>query len=505
MTLTLFEKGRVLSPLGAFQEASILVSGGKIAGVSAAGDAGEPPPSESAPDVDRVDLSGIYVIPGFVDCHIHLTALALNKLRCDLSAAASARDVCEKMAFWAASHPDAPFLMGVDFDESRWENGQLPTKVMLDGIDDRRAVLVRRICGHVGVVNTALLKRVRFRPDLVDEEAGIIREHVLWEAGHLWEPDEDQVAASVESAIRDLHRLGITTIHDLVEPERFEAYVRGVAASSAPLRIDAMIHTNPRDLEYYRRAVAESGARDFRVIGAKCFLDGSLGARTAALNSDYADGSGWGTLLMRREVIRALAEECFEDGYVLAIHAIGDRAVDLAAKSLRDFPRGTNLFRIEHCEIAGPAQIEFLRGAPVVLSVQPNFVRNWGGAGGLYERRLGRERLRWSNRYRTFLSVGLPCVFGSDGMPAGPLYGLKGATEHPTEEERLTPEEALACCTSRPHAVGAHTRDAGTIEEGRVADFVLLDANPLTEDPDRIKVLGTIIDGEIVYDADADR
>jgi predicted amidohydrolase YtcJ len=501
MTVTLFENGRVLTPGGVFEEASILVSGGRIASVTPAGEA----PPETGPELERVDLAGIFVLPGFADCHIHLTALALNKLRCDLSGTSSAREVCEEMARWASAHPDAPFLVGVDFDESRWENAKLPTKAMLDGIDDRRPILVRRICGHAGVANTALLQRVRIRPDLVDEEAGIVREHVLWEAGHLWEPDESEVVASFEAAIRDLHRLGVTTIHDLVEPERFETYVRGVAASKAPLRIDAMIHTNPRDLEYYRRAVGESGARDFRVVGAKCFLDGSLGARTAALNSDYADGSGWGTLLMRREVVRALAEECFEDGYVLAIHAIGDRAVDLAAKSLRDFPREANLFRIEHCELAGPAQIENLRWAPVVLSLQPNFVRNWGGPGGLYEKRLGRERLRWSNRYRTFRETGLPCIFGSDGMPAGPLYGLKGATEHPSTEERLTPWEALECCTSRPHTVGAHTREAGKIEAGRLADFTLLDGNPLADDVDRIKVLGTIIDGDVVYDGETDR
>ncbi len=79
---------------------------------------------------------------------------------------------------------------------------------MLDGIDDRRPVLLRRICGHLGIANTALLKRVRFRPDLVDEDTGIVREHVLWEAGHLWEPDDGEVVASIEAAIKDLHRLG---------------------------------------------------------------------------------------------------------------------------------------------------------------------------------------------------------------------------------------------------------------------------------------------------------
>jgi predicted amidohydrolase YtcJ len=501
MQLKIFDNARLLTPGGGFSEGSLVVSGGKIASVLPAGEA---LPAQTAAEEQRVDLRGSYVVPGFVDCHIHLTSLALDKHRCDLSAAGSARRLCEMMAEWADAHPDAPLLEGVGFDESRWENAQLPTKTMLDGIDDRRPILVRRICGHIGVGNTPLLKRIRLRPEFVDEDAGVIREHVLWDAQRLWEPDDDAFVASVETAIRDLHRLGVTTIHDIVEPERFEAYVRGVSSSTAPLRIDAMIHTNPRDLEYYRGAAASSGARDFRVVGAKCYLDGSLGGRTAALNSDYADGHGWGTLLMRAEVVRALAEECFEDGYVLAVHAIGDRAIDLAAGALRDFPRGTSLFRVEHCEVTGPAQLDKLRFAPVVLSLQPNFVRNWGGPGGLYERRLGAERARWCNRFRTLLSTGVPCIFGSDGMPAGPLYGIKGAIEHPRPEEQLTAAEALACYTSRPHTVGAHSREAGTLEAGRLADFVMLDSNPLTDDVDRVKVIGTIIDGDIVYSA-ADR
>jgi len=190
--------------------------------------------------------------------------------------------------------------------------------------------------------------------------------------------------------------------------------------------------------------------------------------------------------------LRALAEECFEDGYVLAIHAIGDRAIDLAAKSLRDFPKEANLFRIEHCEIVGPAQIEESPLGAGRSLASAEFCPQLGRRRGLYERRLGSERMRWSNRYRTLLTAGLPCIFGSDGMPAGPLYGLKGATENPLLEERLSPAEALACCTSRPHAVGAHIREAGTLEAGRFADFVLLDADPLTEDLDRIKVLALL-------------
>ena len=111
----------------------------------------------------------------------------------------------------------------------------------------------------------------------MDEESGVIREQVLWEAGRLWDPDPDDVVAGFKIAIEDLHRLGITTIHDIVEPNNFETYVRGVSEAGAPLRIDALVHANPRHIDYYRRKCEESSAADFRVVGIKCFLDGSLG------------------------------------------------------------------------------------------------------------------------------------------------------------------------------------------------------------------------------------
>jgi predicted amidohydrolase YtcJ len=498
MSTMILQNGLLYTTQDEFKRASLVVSGNRIEEVLAA-DIGLP--SDVAEGADTVDLNGAYVLPGFVDTHIHLTALALNKLRCNLSTANSARDVCEQLSEWAAAHGE-PVVVGVDFDESQWEHATLPTRVMLDGIDDKRPILVRRICGHLGVVNTPLLERLPKRPDLVDEEAGTVREHALWDAGRLWEPEPGHVVAAMDAAIQDLHGLGVTTIHDIVDPKHFDAYISGVSQSPRPLRIDALLHTNPRHLEHYKRKCEESGARDLRLAGLKCFLDGSLGARTAALNADYTDGYGWGNLLLRKEVVQALAEECSENGYVLAIHAIGDRAIDQALGVFRGFPQDSGLFRIEHCEVAGPAQIESLKTAPVFLSLQPNFVRNWGQPGGLNERRLGEDRNKWCNRFRSLIDTGVACVFGSDGMPPGPLFGMKGATEHPVSDERLTVPEALTAYTNRPHSLPAHARDAGTLDRGRLADLTVLDKDPLTEDLDTIRVLKTMVDGEIVFEAE---
>lgn len=491
----ILHNGMFCSPQGEFRRGTLRIRDQKIDGFDPCADA---PPAEPM-DAERIDLQGSFVIPGFVDGHIHLMSLVYKRLRCDLSATNSAREVCDALAEWAAEN-DSPFVIGVDFDESGWENRKFPTRVMLDGVDDKRPVLARRICGHIGAANTAMLELLKTRPDLVDRETGVVTEHAVWEAGRICEPDPGSVITSTTAAIDDLYKLGITCIHDIVEEKKFDTYLEGIRHAQTPLRIDALINTNPRNLGRFISQCDAADAGNVRVVGAKCFLDGSIGGHTAALNADYEDKAGWGTLLMQRPVLQAVAEECYDNGYQLAIHAIGDRSLDLATGVLKGFPAGTENFRLEHCEIAAPAQIDRLVSASTALSLQPNFIRNWGGPGGLNETRLGTERNRWCNAYRTLYETGKPCFFGSDGMPVGPLYGLKGAIEHPVPEERMAPEEALACYTRNAHTVGAHKREAGVLEPGCLADLTVLSGNPLQEDPDSIDVRMTIVDGEVAYD-----
>ena len=115
------------------------------------------------------------------------------------------------------------------------------------------------------------------------------------------------------------------------------------------------------------------------------------------------------------------------------MHAIGDRAIDQALDAMVCVPDDAENLRIEHCELVGDDQVRRLARSPVLLVVQPNFVRNWGMSGGAYEKQLGAARFRRCNRWRTLREAGIPFVFSSDCMPPGPLHGLSGATEHPVE------------------------------------------------------------------------
>jgi len=490
----------VYTPDRVFRRGSVFIRRERIASVLYDDD---DPTSPGANRLETIDLDEAYILPGFVDTHIHLTSIALKSARCDLSGARSAKAVAELLAEWANEHREAPHVMGVEWDENLWEDPSYPTRKMLDAIDDTRCVLARRICGHVGVANTPLLARISEHPGLIEEDTGVVREHALWEAGRMCEPELTTLHEGIETAIRSLHRLGITAIHDIVEPAKFDYYLEGIKRSSVPLGIDVLLHTHPNELAGFIEKVREANTPYVRLAGVKCFLDGSLGGHTAALNEPYVGTDNErGTLFLSDEELRSIVQGCHAAGCACAMHAIGDRAIDQALGALTTVPADAENFRIEHCEIVGENQLSRLKDSPVFLAMQPNFMRRWGESKGAYARRLGEERTRHCNPWRTLKDADIPFVFGSDGMPPGPLYGLSGATEHPISTESLTPAEAIHRYTTLPSMIGAHKRDAGTIEKGKLADLVILDGNPLDGDFDRLTILKTIVAGATVYDGD---
>lgn len=509
MKKTLFSNGFLFKPDGTFRPGSLWLEGDRIGGVSF-DDAAQPGPAE--PGDDTIDLGGRYLIPGFVDAHIHLRSLALKTLRCDLGPAGSLAEALEIMRKWATGQ-DTQILMGVDWDESRWTDRTRPSRDMLDGLIPDRPVFLRRICGHVAVVNTAFQKLLEKHRIPVHPATGVIEEEAVWSANRLSNPEPERIIESFRGAIARLHALGITGVHDIIEPTQFDNYLEAILTSGRPLRIKGLLPVDPgiigrfqeraRGLDaYFQEKYAGSGISYFEIIGSKVFLDGSLGGWTAALNDPYADSPRQGDMLLDDNKIKNILAAAYEAGCVCAVHAIGDRTVRTALELLAAFPAGSRNFRMEHAEVTGPAELELLDKAPVDLVVQPNFVRNWCGPGGLNETRLGPQRWKHCNRFRSFRQAGIRFAFSSDGMPAGPLFGLKGATGHFNPQERIPAGEALLRYTRTPHEICTTHPEGGLLEAGQPADLALLSADPLTADPDSITVLKTFVGGQKVHDTD---
>jgi predicted amidohydrolase YtcJ len=484
---------------------AIWIQGGRIVDVTNVDAA----PRESARDDVRVlSFPRSFIMPAFVDAHFHLLSLAYKGLRCDLAPAESAADVAARMDQYAAAHPDDDAVVGVDFDESDWRDAALPTRALLDSISSTRPLYARRVCAHVGVANTALLARLESPARFVDRESGRIVEDAVFEANRLTRPPDAAQIASIDGAIAHLHSLGITAIHDIVDPETLPVYVEGLRRSRRPLRIDAFFHVPASGFAAARDAVAPLFDRGVRARGIKIFADGSLGGRTAALNDGYADGDGNGDLLVEPAPLQTELESCARQGIACAVHAIGDRALRTVLDAIavaRSATTGPTRFRIEHAELIGEEEMRRCQELRIPLVMQPNFVRNWGGEGGMYEDRLGRDRWERHNPFSSLSRAGVPYVFSSDGMPAGPLFGLRGATHHAHDRERIGAAEAFYRYTTATADVFAGwesgSQTVPRIGAGAPADLVVISGHPVLADPDRVRVEATIADGVEVYRA----
>jgi predicted amidohydrolase YtcJ len=490
-----------------FEPRTLWIRDGRIVEVLPASAA--PSPGARA-DVRVFDARGKFAIPAFVDAHFHLLSLAHKGLRCDLSRATGAADVTACLAAHA-SHgdgSDVDAVVGVDFDESGWTDAALPTRAGLNGVAATRPVYARRVCCHVGVANDALLQalapRLATPGRFIDLETGRITEDAVFEANRLTRPADEAVAAAMDGAIAHLHALGVTAIHDIVDPDTIGVYGAGLRASRRPLGIDAYLHTAAGAYDAAReRFDAMDPLRGSRVraVGIKIFSDGSLGARTAALHAPYADADTTGELLVERDALAGELAECAKRGLACAVHAIGDRALATVLDAMGDARASSGVpgrFRVEHAEVIGEGELERIARLGVPLVMQPNFVRNWGGEGGLYERRLGRARWERNNPFATLVQAGAAVVFSSDGMPPGPLFGLKGATHHPVVRERIGAVDALR----RYSATSVFgSLPVAPIAAGAPADLVLLSGNPLFADFDGVRVEATFAEGRDVYRA----
>lgn len=490
MAMVVINGARVWTGPGVFEERSIWIREGRVVELT---------PADAQPIAPRADLSvasfpGRFVIPGFVDAHTHLMAVANKALRVDLSDARDARDVLARLSARAMDERNDA-VVGVDFDEVDWDAAALPTRAMLNAVSEERPVYARRVCCHVGVANDALLRRLTASRRFVDMETGRIVEDAVFEANRITRPPAADVVEAMDGAIGKLHGLGITAIHDIVDPDSIDVYAQGLRASRRPLGIAALLHVATSDYDAAAARLEQLSEGRARATGIKIFSDGSLGARTAALNEPYADANTMGELLVTRESLAQELAACAQKGIACAVHAIGDRALATVLDAMGDV--GVAGFRIEHAEVIGEGELARCERLRVPLVMQPNFVRNWGGEGGMYAARLGAARWARNNPFATLLRAGIPFVFSSDAMPSGPLFGIRGATHHPVVRERIGAAEAIHRYTAAASVLRGSS--GGVLAPGARADLVVLSGNPVLADLDGVRVESTFVAGTEVH------
>lgn len=467
-----------------------------------------------------IDTKNKTIVPGFVDCHVHMTGFGQFLQTLDLRNVQSVKEMQQKLREYAQKNRAKSWILGGRWDQDRFAEKRYPTRLDLDAAVADKPVFLIRLCGHLGVANSKALqlagisKETTIESGKIDldeasgEPNGILRENALelvWKA--IPKPSPKQLEEACISACKKAVKAGLTCIHWIIgSAQEIRIIQKLYLNGKLPLRVYLGISADLLD-QLVDLGLLTGFGNDMVKIGfVKVFADGSLGARTAALKEPYSDKPETrGIILYTQRKLNRLVSKAHRAGLQLAVHAIGDRAIEAVLKAfenaLKKHPRKNHRHRIEHCSVLNPRLIERMKRLGLIASVQPHFVVSdfW------VVDRVGKDRARWVYPFQTLMKEGLVVTSGSDCPvePIDPLLGVWAAvTRKSFAEENLTVEEALKTYTLNAAYASFDENNKGTIEVGKFADVTVLSDDLLNvpaEEIKSVKVEMTIVDGKIVY------
>ncbi|GAB2956652.1 amidohydrolase [Amycolatopsis acidiphila] len=490
--------------------------------------------AESLSTATRVDLGGAVVVPGFHDAHNHMAWFGMSLDEVALGECKHVDEVYAAVAERAAQVRPGGWIVGSGYDQNRLIGGH-PTRHGLDRAAPGHLVRLKHTSGHMVVVSSNVLDRldvanVPAGGDVVlDPEGsptGLLREQAQLLLRPLIYPTPlETVVRAIDRAGERYLSEGITSAQEagvgggLVGETPAEVLAYQLARDRGVLRVrstvmvsSAVLHELPDGAGFGLDLGMRTGMGDewLRIGPMKLFADGSLIGRTAAMHEDFSNEPGNRGYFQQPE--DELAETVFKAhaaGWQVATHAIGDRAIstilDAYEAALRANPRADHRHRIEHCAVVSPADLARIVALELVPVPQGRFVNEIGDG---MAAALGPAREDWCYRLRTFLDAG--CVLpGSSDRPVvrgAPLLGLADMVHRRTSSgrllgagERITPVEALRAYTYGSAYAAFRERELGTLETGKLADFVVLSADP-TESPEDASVLATAVGGTLAYE-----
>ncbi|MGW1957796.1 amidohydrolase [Streptomyces sp. NPDC001920] len=471
-----------------------------------------------------IDLQGATVLPGFVDAHVHLPWTGFKQITPSVAGRTRVDDVLAVVER-AVTRKNAPgaWVSIAGYDQRAL--GRHLTAAELDRVSHGHKVFMLHESGHGCVVNSAVLDLL---PSDLPHEDGFLAEGAMGAARALRLPySQEELAEAIGRAARTCLSEGVTACAEAGiggtlfghSPVELGAYQLARDKGLLPLRVQLMVSADrlgpvaahrsdgiPRALDLGLRT---GFGDDWLSVGAlKVYTDGGMMARTAALSSPYQGLDHAGQLQDDPEALTDLIVDGHLAGWQLAVHAIGDRAADVALDALeraqRLRPRPEARHRIEHAGLIRPDQLPRFARLGVSAVVQPNFLRHYGDD---YAAIMGEERAPWLYRGRGFLDHGITLVGSSDRPVAdgSPLRAVQFMVERASAsggvigpQEGITVDEALRAYTVAG-AFACHWEDSvGSLTPGKRADLVVLGDDPRRVDTARIgdiEVVATYVEG----------
>ncbi len=484
-----------------------------------------------------IDLKGRTVLPGLTDAHCHIFGVGEREMTLNLEGTKTRAAFLAKVKERVASVAPGKWITGRGWIETFWVPSTFPTAAELDEIAPDNPVFLKRADGHAAIANSAALQIAHVTSETASPFGGeILKEKNGAPAGMLVDKAQELVAKHVpapsiaereEALILGAKRslsLGWCEIQNPgSNAAEIEIMRRLTADGRVKLRIYNAVSGPGESAENLLREGAVVGASDNRFTQRmiKCYADGALGSRGAALLEKYADADTSGFLVTKEEDMASLFERALRAGIQIQTHAIGDRAnrlvLDLYAATFKAVPPNERKvaeprWRIEHAQIISPRDIPRFAKLGVIPSMQPSH-----GISDLFfaPSRLGQERLAGAYAWQSLLKSGAIIPGGSDapverGEPMIEFYAavarksLEGESKegwHP--EQAVSREQALKMFTLWPAFAAFEEKDKGTIAVGKLADLTVLSADVMKIAAPEIlqaRCEMTVIGGEIVYE-----
>jgi predicted amidohydrolase YtcJ len=489
---------------------------------------------------ETVDARGKTVLPGLIDVHAHAMLWAEGLLRNELdvsdSSVKSIPDIQRAVRERVARSSPGAWIRGSGWDDAKLAEHRYITRQDLDALSPNHPVYLEHVTGHLGTANSAALKLAGIGRDTPNPAGGVIEHDAAGEltgivkdnamrivAGAIPPETTEFFAHAAAFATQRAAESGLTTIHDIWDGVRtFEREMRGYQQAYQQHQLKIRVQMGPgvaslQDAEDLVKIGVHTGFGDSHLkFGAvKMFADGGMGARTAAIYPPPPEGepgTNLGLLIWKPEELQKTQQLLTAAGWQIATHAIGDRAInevlDGYAATTNNLQLKDPRFRVIHCGISTPEVLRRLQQGHVLVDADPAFVY-WIGS---YFARYGAERARWAYPAKSYFDRGIVAGAGSDVpvTPISPWWGMwatvvrqeveSGAILAP--EERISAQQALEMYTRNGAYLGFEEHDKGSLEVSKLADFILLDRNPLTVPVSEIKdtqVLATYVGGQVVY------
>jgi hypothetical protein len=486
------------------------------------------------PHTRVVNAAGKRLLPGFNDAHVHFMDGGSQLDNVELNDATSPQEFARRIRERAAKTAKGGWLLGGDWDETKWNPAELPTKELIDPATPETPVAVNRYDGHMILANSVALELAGITARTPDPAGGlIVRDRQGNPTGALKDaamdllfkavppPSHDQRRHAIERALEHAASVGVTSVQNM-NPDYADIAIYSELLDEGKLttRIYAAPLVTQVDDQVKIGVRRAFGGPYLRIGAVKAYADGSLGSATAYFFEPFSDQPGNRGLLsdemqpislMRDRMMRADAA-----GLQICTHAIGDAGISTILDIYEEIEKAhgsrDRRWRIEHAQHMAAKDFDRFAQLHVIASVQPYHAID---DGRWAERRIGHDRSSRTYAFRTFLDHGVRLALGTDWnvAPLNPMLTLYAATTRATldgknpngwfPEQKLTIKEAVEAYTMGSAYAEFQENEKGSITPGKLADMVLLSDDVLDIDPVKIrdvKVLKTWVGGKLTYD-----